>query len=344
MTARLKAAVDGWRQIPTTIPITTPLPSLPPKKKVVFFQCEDPATCNQESQIKPPLAALGWEVVTVNAKLADPTAGWDAALQANPDFIALPTASPFAAIETQLAETKKRGIHVISMFGGEVGTGLNRNGVTIQIDGQDSDPRRVTQVIDWIALDNPDAHIAYVTFPDFPILVTRSKLLRTVASTDCPGCKITDLEVPLSEYGTGAIPGRVVSFLQQNPDTTHLYFSFNGPFTGVPEALKLAGLDKSVKLVGEAINQAILNGIVDGTVAMFVARDSTYTEWQTVDAMARIALGLDLTKMAEQYAVEPTVIVDSPELAKQLLQSHDPFYYAGPTGLEDQFKKLWGVD
>ena len=63
--------------------------------------------------------------------------------------------------------------------------------------------------------------------------------------------------------------------------------------------------------------------------------------WVLADQMARLAAGQWSSAEERQSAVPPFYIVSTPDQAKVLVGEKDG--WAGPTGFQDAFKKLWGV-
>ena len=110
----------------------------------------------------------------------------------------------------------------------------------------------------------------------------------------------------------------------------------------MPEALKAAGFEDKVKLIGNGAGPQQFQALIDGgwTPPGWRTRRSTRAgrwstrrcDWSTA---ARVPDGYQ-----EENEALPSYIVDTPEAAKALAPSFD---YAGPAGYEDQFKKLWLV-
>jgi hypothetical protein len=59
--------------MPTSIPVTQPLPSAPPKgKTVLFMQCEEVECSYEGTGMKAAAAAIGWNVKVLNFQAANP--------------------------------------------------------------------------------------------------------------------------------------------------------------------------------------------------------------------------------------------------------------------------------
>jgi ribose transport system substrate-binding protein len=148
--------------------------------------------------------------------------------------------------------------------------------------------------------------------------------------------------VTVNDVASGAVPKKLVAYLQTHPNVNYIDFSFADLLTGSQQALKAAGLSSRVKIVGQALGSGpqVIKSIKDGSVAAWVAQPNTYQSWLMVDAMARLSLGVPLSE-ERKAAKEPTWVVDSAAQAGPLAALGG---WDGPTGYEDKFKQLWRVD
>jgi len=197
----------------------------------------------------------------------------------------------------------------------------------------------------WAIKDSGgDAHTVMVTIPSFPSLQTTVDGLNSVMKKYCPGCSTGELDLTVDDLAGGQVASKLIAYLQSHPDTNYVGFNFADLEIGVPEALKAAGFEDKVKLIGNGGGpqqfQALVKG--DGMDAAWVAYPAVYEGWQMVDAALRV---VDGGMLPDGYQQEidalPTYIVDTPEAAKALAPSYD---WDGPAGYQDQFTKLWHVD
>jgi ribose transport system substrate-binding protein len=165
-------------------------------------------------------------------------------------------------------------------------------------------------------------------------------LKQTVADY-CPKCSVDTLPVTVNDVASGAVPSKLVAYLQTHPQVNYVDFSFADLLTGAQQALKAAGLTSKVKIVGQALGAGpqVIKAIEDGSVAAWVAQPNTYQAWLMVDAMARLSEGLPLSQ-ERQAAKEPTWVVDSATSAKPLGAIGG---WDGPPGFQNEFKQLWQV-
>jgi ABC-type sugar transport system substrate-binding protein len=133
----------------------------------------------------------------------------------------------------------------------------------------------------------------------------------------------------------------VLAYLQSHPKVNYVMFTFADLAAGVPEALKAAGLDGKVTLVGNGGGEAQFKAVAGGAHEAWVAYPAVLEGWQMTDAAIRL---VDGGKLPENYQSQidhlPTYIVDTPTTAKQLAPSYD---WPGPAGYAEQFTKLCKV-
>jgi ribose transport system substrate-binding protein len=322
---------------PSAIQVTGALPKAPPKgKKVIFLQCELPACARYLPGVKAATAALGWSTKVEVLKNADPGGALQQAVIEHPDYIAM-TGIPAAAIKPQLAAAAKAGIPVISCATPDkpsAGGYAAQCGGTLAVDADDLGR--------WMINDSGGkANVVAVTIPQFPVLNTETDWFKSNLKRSCPGCSFDELDVTVQDVGGGAVPQKLVAYLQSHPNVKYVFFTFNDLTRGVPAALRTAGLDGKVKLVGAAGDKSIMKQI-GSTQAAWTIAPNVYSAWVMYDAMARLASGQRLSDGydAKIYA-SPTWVVDSAASAKLLAPTDYDWF--GPNGLESKFKSLWKV-
>jgi ribose transport system substrate-binding protein len=324
-------------QPPSRIQVDQKLSKRPPTgKKVVFLQCELPACERYVPGVKGAAAALGWSAKVEVFKNASPGAGLQQAINEHPDYIAI-TGIPTVALKPQLKAATDAGIPVISCATPDKpvrGGYAVQCGGTLQIDAD--------YIGRWMINDSGGkADIVAVTIPQFPVLNTETDWLKRNIERKCPKCSYDQLDVTVQEVGGGAVPQKLVAYLQSHPDVNYVYFTFNDLTRGVPAALRTASLTEKVKLVGAAGDASIMKEI-GSTQAAWTIAPNVYSAWVMFDAMARLSVGESLTgDYASKVYTSPTWVVDSATSANRLQPTDYDWY--GPEGFEEQFKALWGV-
>jgi ABC-type sugar transport system substrate-binding protein len=270
---------------------------------------------------------------------SDPGGGLTSALQQNPDVIGI-TGIPSAAIKPQLKAAADAGVPVVVCSPGpEEPSAETYAAICSQTTGPDGE-----NLAKWAIKDSGGkANMVMVTIPSFPSLQTTVDGLDNTAAKYCPGCSTGELDLTVDDLAGGQVASKLVAYLQTHPDTNYVVFNFGDLEIGVPEALKAAGFDKKVKLIGNGAGPQQFQGIIDGGMdAAWVAYPAVYEGWQLVDAALRVVDGGQVPDgYQKELASLPSYIVDTPEAAKALAPSFD---YDGPAGYQDQFKQLWLVN
>ena len=97
----------------------------------------------------------------------------------------------------------------------------------------------------------------------------------------CPECSVRVIDIPLSTVGNTA-PNRIVSDLQQNPDTNMAIFATNEMAEGLPAAMKTAGIE-DVETWGFGSTPANLQDIKEGGLTGALEIDLPVDVWTYVD-------------------------------------------------------------
>ena len=320
---------------PTEIQVSQELPSRPPAgKRAIFLQCELPACERYVPGVQAAAKALGWSAKVQVFKNANPGAGLQSAINERPDYIAI-TGIPAAALKPQLKAAAEADIPVISCATPdkpEPGGYAMQCGGSLEVDAD--------YVGRWMVNDSGgDADMVAVTIPQFPVLNTETDWFKERLKGQCAGCSFDQLDVSVQDVGGGAVPQKVVAYLQSHPEVKYVYFTFNDLTRGVPAALRTAGLDGKVKLVGAAGDASIMKEI-GSTQSAWTIAPNVYSAWVMFDAMARLSVGESLSdEYASEVYTSPTWVVDSAASAKLLEPTGYDWY--GPEGFEEQFKTLW---
>jgi ribose transport system substrate-binding protein len=190
---------------------------------------------------------------------------------------------------------------------------------------------------DWVVVDSSaNAKTAFFNVPNFPVLKIMEQAYQTRLAELCPSCTYTGIDVQATDIGK-SLPDRVVSYVQQHPDTNYILLSFGSMVLGVPEALKEAGLDGHVKLVSQAGLNLNFNYIAKGQQAVDMTLSHLNLAYAAMDVMARVWNGQDVSRIS---SILPTIFLTKDNL------NFDPSSnttWPMPETLQQQYKTLWGV-
>ena len=150
--AEAKAKADAALKAPDKIGPTIPLTGKPPKKTVAWLECELPS-CHQISKgFVDATKALGWDLKIISVKSADPGPGFQQAIDAGVDYIAL-SGTPAAVVQNQIDAAKAKGIGFFSCYSGDKPGGKDNN-IYTQCGDNDATTGAGALLADWIIGDS----------------------------------------------------------------------------------------------------------------------------------------------------------------------------------------------
>ena len=324
---------------PTEIGPTIPLDGVPDTKTVGWLECELPSCTQITPGFQAATEALGWELQVIPVQSFDPAGGFQQAIDAGVDYIAL-TGTPAALVQDQIDAAKAAGIGFFSCYSTDEPLGAENN-IYMQCGDASAVFTTGEAIANWTIADSDGAaNTLIVNIPDFPVLVSEADGAKSAYEANCPDCTVQDLDFTIDQLVSGAVPGAVVSKLQANPEINYIQFTFSDIPAGVADALETAGLLDQVKLTGVDFNATIgLAEIVAGRHAAWTANPKEYAGWLMVDGMARLALGQDNTQERENAKL-PSFIVSDAATAESLIPTDG---WPGPADMAAQFAALWGV-
>jgi ribose transport system substrate-binding protein len=324
---------------PTELPVTEPLKKTPPEHQNVIWLACSLSTCQGDltNGYKDASAALGWGFEKINYNTLKAAEGVQTALNKNPDTIFITGIEP-AYFEAQAKEAIKKEIPIFNGFvleepepekNGMYMNYLNKHGYGVE----------AKQMAAWMINDSEGkANVLSVVIPEYPILKGEYESIAEEFK-NCPGCKLNELAVTVEELESGKVPSKIAAYMQQNPETDYIEFTFSDLLTGAEAALQSAGIE-GVKFTGVQSNPTIVKEIVEGKVAAWTAQPQEFQGWISVDAAIRNAQGEGLTKYEESGEI-PTWVIDSAKEAEGVLEEGGE--WEGPKGFKEKFEELWGI-
>jgi ribose transport system substrate-binding protein len=331
------AAVEEALVEPTSVDVTEPLSKKPEAgKNITFLQC-GVGICQQiGDELDDAAKMLGWNMTYVDQGTTPEqiVAAWDRALSASPKPDAILTSGvPVVVYQRELDAAAEAGIPVVDWASANPpGT----PGITFDINPVEDNEERGKLLADYAAttLDG-DVNSVFVNVPDFPTLVAEQKAYEAELAAVCPDCTNEVLDFSATDIGT-KVPSAIVSHLQQNPDVNMLVMSFDDMSLGVPEALRAAGLDQNVQIIGQSGSQATAENIAED-------RGQTATIPQGVGQMAYKALDvLARTFNGDSLEADKNLLPIWIQTKETIGDPNDP--WKGPEGYAEEFAQLWKVN
>lgn len=330
--ADAKAAVAPFVGRPSPFPVTAPLKRRPVGARVAYVDPGTPIGALLYELLRPAADAMGFDLYRVKAGSSPATinAAYETVAEQRPAAV-IDSATDPALFGPALAKLKAAGVPVLS--NGVVDQ--DRYGFAAGVFGRESSESSGKLLADYVYAEHGDDTDAVFYFmPELGFAPIMKDAFREEMEAICPDCSVRDVSLPVASLGN-TMPGKIVSDLQAHPDTKTVVVPTTEMLTGLPAALKVAGLD--VETTGSGGGPANLEMVKAGqqTSGLFV--DYPVMMWMLADMVARTITGQEIT--AEQAKGIPP---------KQFLRQEDITFdpSRGWTGYPDfaqRFTKLWGA-
>lgn len=329
-------ANEEFEERPTTVGIEKPVGKPIPKGKTIdFIQCGVPA-CKTEGELFEAAAGeLGWTIKSINAGTTpeEIKAAYDQAVKDEPDAV-LGSGYPRVLFEPEIAQLKAKNIPLIEFFVEEEAG----NGITAVIGGIGTTEFQGKMMADYILAHSTDEEmeIGSVNAKGFETVTATIENVAKTVEAECPGCSIKTLEAPLTSIGKD-LPQRIASFLTANPGIEWTTVGYNDMVTGLPTALKGAGVEDA-NLTTVNINTSIAPYLAnDEYLQATVGTSFPEVYWRGIDLLARLFAGVDYAEDEDDSTLPYWTIT------KESLPTTEE-EFAVVEDYESQFKKLWGVE
>lgn len=330
--AAAKAALAPFTVAPTTFPVTDPLPEkLPAGKKFVYLQCGTPICAQVGGLLQQAVKAIGAKMTVVNAGTTAQTAraAASSALALKPDAVLLGAINP-ALFGTGLKALADAGVKLVSL---QIDRNVKPFGITFNYLGANLSQQNGKLLADWVIADKgAKANAVLYTLPALDISAPVQSAFETEMKKNCSSCTVRIVPIDASTIGSTA-PSTIVTDLQAHPNTNVAVFVSLSAATGLPAALKAAGL--SVTTVGFGPTAGNLQDIKDGALTAALDIDFPVSTWTAVDAAARLLEG-----------GQPTASEQAGDVPEQFLGQKDITFaptegWSAFPDFPQRFAKLW---
>lgn len=322
----LAAVVDTPDQVEVA-PIDAEIPS---GKTITYMTCQVPVCTEVGRGITAAADALGWDVREVqnNGTPAGYQESWQEIAQTPGDgaIIGYPVL-PYPDIEELMDQAN---VPVVSSTSpSPVGGHL----VAVVASSEEKSIEG-SAMANWVIQDAGEPiRSVFVHDPAITSLASALPAYQETMEKNCPGCEVDVLEVSIAQIGP-ALAQQVVSHVQSNPDVEYVAFGLGDLATGVPAAIRAAGLEDQVKVTVRAASPANLEDIRNGGMAAGLTSELYEAGWRAVDLLARQLTGVDL---GEVYPIGVTRLITDDNLPEDITVP-----YSVP-GYQDAFTQAWGV-
>lgn len=316
-------------QIGPTEPIKGEIPK---DKTLIYVNCGQPACTAQGEAFKEAGELLGWKIEEI---AAEPTPesiqeAFAEVVRRKPDGVASAGFGP-ALYPKQIAELNKMEIPVFEATG-EVGTG--KDGVTYDPIGPEQASEATAILANKSVADmGGEGEAGAVILTGYPIVEDYTNAWADEVEAICSECSVKKLEVQPTAIGKDA-PEQLANFLRANPDIKALFLGYDLLGSGLPAALKNAGLEMPFTY-SWGVDAPGIEALQ--TEERTAAAPDPYNEvgWQQIDGFARIFAGQDPVQPWQEPMIWSNAFENVPD-------ETEPFPAINPN-YQEQFKELWGL-
>jgi ribose transport system substrate-binding protein len=332
--AAAAASMTPYLTTPSSIRLTTPLNSAPPKGlTVAYLEGNITAYKLLVPGLQAATGAVGWNLKIVPFDTTNPTslsAAMEQAVAEKVNFI-LETGVGSDQFSAGLAAAQAAHIPVVEA----IQNPEQVNGI-IGCVGCQASTLAGEVVANWIISDSGGkASVLFDTDPEFTTYAPlQTEFLSTIHQ--CGGCTSAVQETSTAQLESGATGAAIVSYLQSHPDVNYVFFPLSQLSTGVRTALNAAGVGSKVKIITAGPVLSNIQSVIDGSEqATFCYAPIGEVMWRAVDLMARYQEGMSVAGSVNtpiSSVLWTTANVPKPATV-----------YDGATNYQAQYKALWHV-
>ena len=185
----------------------------------------------------------------------------------------------------------------------------------------------------WVVQDaGKPVNAVFVYDPSVTSIASAYPGFLSAVQKNCSACTVGVLKVSVLQIGP-TLAQQVVSYLQANPNVSYVAFGLGDFATGVPAAIKAAGLENQVKLVTRAVTPTNYPDIQSGGIAAGFTSEIYETSFWALNTILRVL---------DHKSIRPYVHENIYLFTPRHLPANLSVPYSIP-GYVSQFKKAWGV-
>lgn len=276
----------------SAFPVDEPLTTKPPAGTTfAYLECATPI-CALQGQVVGTAthALLGNDLIVVKAGRSAQEAqqAMESIIAKKPSAVILPGIDP-VTMRAQMEQLDSAGIPVVTLA---VTNTKGFPAIKAAILGESLAALAGKLFADWAVTTNGIAPSVFYSIPELGFSAPMAAAFQDEMKAVCPACQVRVVKIPLTSIGNTA-PATVVSDLKANPETRTAVFASEEAATGLPAALKVAGLDVAIN--GYAPSPTILGYIQGGDVTAGLAVDTLVAGFLNADVAARLVTGQKLT-------------------------------------------------
>ena len=336
--ATAQAFVAKYQAEPASIGSTTPLPGPVPKgKTIVFPENDNPQTRYVEQGMAAAAKALGLNLKVIPYALAQAPASllsaMQTALQLKP-YAVVVTGTDEALWQNLIPAFAAAHVYIIPQYCGVI---TKPSPWILPQVGTPADSALAGQIVasKFISESNGQGQAVLVNVPDISVLGGGGEAIESTVKQTCPACKLTTVNIPVSQFATDGGVSNAISALQRNPGAKYVLTEQGASDQGLPAALSAAGLS-GVQIIGFNPSTTALQYAKDGQALGFATTSFGIIGWMVVDVAAQKLAGVSTP---DPGGIPVQLLVKSNLADMNPIPPDVPI----PTGYEQMYLKKWNM-
>jgi ribose transport system substrate-binding protein len=327
--AQAQALAAPFQQQPQQLEVTTPITKpIPTGKRLDFLTCSSPGCAVIAARFQAGAAILGWKVKVLTVAPTAPAIvnAYDTAIRDKPDGVAVAAVSAEVA-KPELAKLQSMHIPVVTVQDPDIKFGP----IIASLYTHDSSYRLGKVTADELtAIGCGSGTTLYVNLSGYLVLQFRLTAYEKEMKRLSPDLKyqVLNMAATASDFTTP-----IVSAVRANPHIDCIYASSDPIATGLPQALKSAGISKLPQIVTDYAGNTTLQYIHDGLATATDIGDSGSYGFIYIDTFARYFTGMSVTP--DENALQTIWFVNKTNAPATVPYSDVP-------DLAAKYTQLWG--
>jgi ribose transport system substrate-binding protein len=333
--AKAEAVVKPYLSAPTSVGTTVALSKTPPSgKKLIAMSCTLDVCASFRGYVGEAAKVLGWtsKGVSFDGTPEDTLKKVQQAVSEKPDGIII-NGVDRSTYDAAAKAAQAAHVPIVTQMGELDG---KPTGPFIAVQYRAAEFDKMSAVTgNWVIADSQGkAHALLLAYANFPLSERITDTTKATIDANCPGCATKKLRVQAADTGT-KLPQAVVSEIQRDPSINYVVLQDGAMAAGLDAALREAGLQGKVKVMGNDLNNDVAQSTIQGNQLGWMSFSNRAAAFNGVDAIARHMLG------------EP---IQNVPLMNQIFTKNDlgakpdqNVWQNLPTDLAAQYKKLWKV-
>ena len=329
------AMIKQYEGKPTPFPVDEPLKEgLAPGEELAYLQCATPVCALLSELYEAAAETMHTKLFVVKA--SESTESLQDALSTiyskKPAALIISGVNR-ASLGEGLKQFQEGGIPISS----NAVMGTEAQGIDANTSGEEALELVGEILANWsIVKGAPEGELVWFETPELDFSKWETIGVKKAMEQNCPECKVVYSKIPISQIGSTA-PTTVVSELQSHPDANVVMFASYEAATGLPAALKAAGIS-GIEVSGYAPPPVIFEYVKKGELSSVLGLDLAIQQWTSVDAAVRMATGQPLTK-SEKNGLPVIQLLDQESLANEDVSKG----WSGYPDFAERFAKLWAA-